>query len=65
MGRWFGKDDVTRAERVKWQAGEQQAGRGTIVNCIVCGGDGTDPGDPGADCLACRGVGTAIDDRGR
>ncbi len=65
MGRWFGKDDYTIADRVKYLAGEQQAGRGVIVNCGLCGGSGMDREDPSDACPACRGAGTAIDDSGR
>src|SRR5215472_4134284 len=65
MGRWFGRDDYTRADRVRYLAGEQQAGRGQVISCRLCGGDGADREDPSDDCPACRGTGAAIDDTGR
>lgn len=58
--RWYGKDDILRGDRVLWLAGEQQAGRGTVIRCRMCGGSGLDPDDPFDNCPACRGVGAVL-----
>jgi hypothetical protein len=60
MGRWFGKEDVPIGERVKWLAGQQAAGKGTVIDCGMCGGDGMDPEDPGDNCPRCRGTGAVL-----
>lgn len=62
-GSWFGDEDVLLADRVKWLAAEQSAGRGTVVSCAMCGGSGDDPDDPFAKCPMCRRVGAVL--RGR